>query len=127
MSSIAPTTGFKNGALPQPRATAHRLAASATTAWSARPRRMSLLEVSHLRKSFGNLVAVDDLSFHVEVGEIFGLVGPNGAGKSTTMMIIAGTRRPDSGTVVIAGQLAGEGIRTAQRMLGVVPQDLAIY
>ena len=88
---------------------------------------MHLLEVSHLRKSFGSLFAVDDLSFHVDAGEIFGLVGPNGAGKSTTMTIIAGTRRADAGTVAIAGQLAGAGKRAAQRMLGVVPQDLAIY
>jgi ABC-2 type transport system ATP-binding protein len=86
-----------------------------------------LLEVTHLRKSFGETVAVDDLSFHVETGEIFGLVGPNGAGKSTTMMILAGVRRADAGTVTIAGRAAGEGNRTAQRTLGVVPQDLAIY
>ena len=88
---------------------------------------MHLLEVSHLRKSFGSLFAVDDLSFHVDAGEIFGLVGPNGAGKSTTMTIIAGTRRADSGTVTIGRQVASEGKRAAQRMLGVVPQDLAIY
>ena len=88
---------------------------------------MSLLEVSHLHKSFGSLVAVDDLSFKVGAGEVFGLVGPNGAGKSTTMTIIAGTRRADAGTVTIAGQLTSEGKQAALRMLGVVPQDLAIY
>ena len=65
---------------------------------------MSLLEVSHLRKTYGATVSVDDLSFRVEAGEIFGLLGPNGAGKSTTMMIAAGLRRADSGTVNIAGQ-----------------------
>jgi ABC-2 type transport system ATP-binding protein len=88
---------------------------------------MSLLEVSHLRKSFGSTVAVDDLSFTVEEGEIFGLVGPNGAGKSTTMMIMAGLRKADAGTVTIAGHNAGERNYVLQRMLGVVPQDLAIY
>src|SRR5260221_527227 len=102
--------------------------AAVTTPRDASPRRTKpLLEVSHLRKSFGDTVAVDDLSFHIETGEIFGLVGPNGAGKSTTMMILAGVRRADSGTVTIAGRAAGEGHRTVQRMLGVVPQDLAIY
>ncbi|HEY2251666.1 MAG TPA: ABC transporter ATP-binding protein [Planctomycetaceae bacterium] len=87
----------------------------------------SLLEVSHLRKSFGSRVAVDDLSFRVEAGEIFGLVGPNGAGKSTTMMIVAGVRRADSGAVTIAGETAGYGNKAVQMTLGVVPQDLAIY
>ena len=128
MRSIAfPTTPSRNGVLPQPLSIADRQAASVRTPSSPRPPRTSLLEVSHLRKSFGSLVAVDDLSFHVEAGEIFGLVGPNGAGKSSTMTIIAGTRRADAGTVAIAGQFAGEGKRSAQRMLGVVPQDLAIY
>jgi ABC-2 type transport system ATP-binding protein len=94
---------------------------------NGKPRRIRLLEVSHLRKSFGATVAVDDLSFHVNAGEIFGLVGPNGAGKSTTMMILAGMRRADSGKVTIDGHPAGHGNGTIQRMLGVVPQDLAIY
>jgi ABC-2 type transport system ATP-binding protein len=88
---------------------------------------MSLLEVSHLRKSYGSNVAVDDLSFHVEAGEIFGLVGPNGAGKSTTMMILAGLRQADAGTATIAGQASGQGNHALQQILGVVPQDLAIY
>lgn len=88
---------------------------------------MSLLEVSELRKSFGATVAVDKLSFRVEAGEIFGLVGPNGAGKSTAMMIVAGIRQADSGTVLIDGQPAGHSIRAVQMALGVVPQDLAIY
>jgi ABC-2 type transport system ATP-binding protein len=88
---------------------------------------MSLLEVSHLRKSYGTTVAVDDLSFHVEAGEIFGLVGPNGAGKSTTMMILAGLRQADGGTATIAGHAAGAGNHELQRVLGVVPQDVAIY
>lgn len=88
---------------------------------------MSLLEVSHLRKTYGTTVAVDDLSFSVEAGEIFGLVGPNGAGKSTTMMVLAGLRVADSGTVAIAGQSPGQGHHALQQILGVVPQDLAIY
>ena len=88
---------------------------------------MSLLEVAHLRKTYGSTVAVDDLSFEVEAGEIFGLLGPNGAGKSTTMTILAGLRQADSGTVTIAGHAAGQGVRELQLMLGIVPQDVAVY
>lgn len=91
------------------------------------PNATNVLEVSHLRKSFGGTVAVDDLSFRVAAGEILGLVGPNGAGKSTTMMIVAGARQADSGTVTIGGRAAGQGHRAVQMQLGVVPQDLAVY
>jgi ABC-2 type transport system ATP-binding protein len=88
---------------------------------------MSLLEVEHLRKSFGRLVAVDDVSFRVEAGEIFGLLGPNGAGKSTTMMMLAGLIEPDAGTVRIDGQTLDRANRGPLRTLGVAPQDLARY
>jgi ABC-2 type transport system ATP-binding protein len=88
---------------------------------------MSLLEVEHLRKSFGRLVAVDDVSFRVEAGEIFGLLGPNGAGKSTTMMMLAGLIEPDAGTVRIDGQTLDRANRGPLRTLGVAPQDLALY
>ena len=88
---------------------------------------MALLEVNNLRKSFGDLVAVADVSFQVNAGEIFGLLGPNGAGKSTTMMMLAGLIEPDSGTVRINGQEMSGGNRRARTILGVVPQDLAIY
>lgn len=88
---------------------------------------MPLLEVSHLRKSFDQVVAVDDLSFSVDAGEVFGLVGPNGAGKTTTMTILAGLRKADAGQVSIAGHVVGNGSLALKMMLGVVPQDLAIY
>ena len=88
---------------------------------------MSLLEVEHLRKSFGELVAVNDVSFHVDAGEIFGLLGPNGAGKSTTMNMIAGLLSPDEGCIRLQGRELGPEHRTARRILGLVPQDLAIY
>ena len=93
----------------------------------ARATGMSLLEVEHLRKSFGDLVAVDDVSFHVDAGQVFGLLGPNGAGKSTTMHIIAGLLAPDDGRVRLEEQQLGPEHRAARRILGVVPQDLAIY
>jgi ABC-2 type transport system ATP-binding protein len=88
---------------------------------------MSLLEVSHLRKTFGDLVAVADVSFSIEAGEIFGLLGPNGAGKSTTMMMLAGLLRPDSGSIKLDGQEMDPDNRQLRTVLGVVPQDLAIY
>jgi ABC-2 type transport system ATP-binding protein len=88
---------------------------------------MSLLEVRQLRKTFGNLVAVEDVSFTVEAGEIFGLLGPNGAGKSTTMNMIVGLLAPDAGTIRLNGQELDPENRELRQALGVVPQDLAIY
>jgi len=88
---------------------------------------MSFLEISRLRKSFGTLVAVDDVSFCVEAHEIFGLLGPNGAGKSTTMMMLAGLVEPDSGGIRLDGRDLAPGDRFARRPMGVVPQELAIY
>ena len=64
---------------------------------------MPVIEVEHLHKRYGDQVAVDDLSFTVERGEIFGILGPNGAGKTTTVEIIEGLRTPDAGTVRVLG------------------------
>jgi ABC-2 type transport system ATP-binding protein len=61
------------------------------------------VEVAHLRKTYGGLVAVDDVSFSVAEGEIFGILGPNGAGKTTTVECTVGLRSPDSGTVRLMG------------------------
>jgi branched-chain amino acid transport system ATP-binding protein len=63
-----------------------------------------MLEVEHVTKKFGGLVAVDDVSLAVREGEIFGLIGPNGAGKTTLLNVIAGTYKPDYGTVRLAGE-----------------------
>ncbi len=87
----------------------------------------SLLVVQDLVKSFDDLVAVNGVSFHVDAGEVFGLLGPNGAGKSTTMMIICGVLDRDSGTVQLDGLPVDRHQPAARRILGVVPQDLAIY
>ena len=64
----------------------------------------SVVTVSNLRKSYGSLVAVDDVSFTVEEGEIFGLIGPNGAGKTTTMECVEGVRERDAGTIRVLGR-----------------------
>ncbi len=88
---------------------------------------MGILEVRNLRKSYGDLVAVEDVSFTVDHGQVFGLLGPNGAGKSTTMMMVCGLLTPDSGTILVAGEEMRPDRRELKRLLGVVPQDLAIY
>ena len=61
------------------------------------------VEVAHLRKTYGTLVAVDDVSFTVAEGEIFGILGPNGAGKTTAIECAIGLRRPDAGTIRLLG------------------------
>lgn len=66
--------------------------------------RAAYLAVEHLTKTFGGLVAIDDLSFTIRKGEILGFVGPNGAGKSTTFNCIMGTLKPTSGTVYFRGE-----------------------
>jgi ABC-2 type transport system ATP-binding protein len=80
-----------------------------------------------LRRSFGRLVAVDGVGFHIGPGETYGLLGPNGAGKTTTISMIAGLLERDSGEVVVAGEpMTSRSVR-AKSALGYVPQELAIY
>jgi ABC-2 type transport system ATP-binding protein len=89
--------------------------------------RLAMLEIRSLRKSFGALVAVDDVSFTVERGQLVGLLGPNGAGKTTTVSMIAGVGRPDRGDVLIEGRRLAGDADPPKRRLGLVPQDLALY
>ena len=86
-----------------------------------------LLSVEGLRKSYGDRLAVDGISFRVSPGEVLGLLGPNGAGKSTTMMMVAGLLRADSGLIQFDGKSVDPKSPEYRRRLGVVPQDLAIY
>jgi len=65
--------------------------------------RRPAVEIAHLRKTYGSLVAVDDVSFTVTEGEIFGILGPNGAGKTTAIECAIGLRRPDAGTIRLLG------------------------
>ena len=64
---------------------------------------MKAIDVQNLTRDFDGLRAVDDISFHVEPGEIFGFLGPNGAGKSTTIRILTGQLRPTSGSASVMG------------------------
>lgn len=86
----------------------------------------NMIEISHLCKSFGEIRAVDDLSFSVREGELFAFLGLNGAGKSTTISIICGLLEKDSGTVRIGdGEIAGSS-EDAKREIGVVFQNSAL-
>src|SRR5438874_3112510 len=86
-----------------------------------------LLEVRDLRKRYGAHTALDGVSFHVAPGEVFGLLGPNGAGKTTLMSIVAGLLTPTAGEVRLQGQLFTRGRADLRRLIGIVPQELAIY
>src|SRR6266545_3058530 len=88
---------------------------------------MSLLRIEGLSKTFGAIRAVDSISFEVRPGEIYGLLGPNGAGKTTTISIISGLLKPDGGEVFVAGNPFQADPQKAKRIMGVVPQELAIY
>ena len=88
---------------------------------------MSLLKVERLSKTFGATRAVDSVSFEVHPGEIYGLLGPNGAGKTTSISMISGLLKPDAGEVFVAGTAFWSAPQTAKRIMGVVPQELAIY
>ncbi len=86
-----------------------------------------MLAVANLRKSFGDLVAVDDVSFTIAEGETFGLLGPNGAGKTTTISIVCGLLAADGGRVEVMGEQVLPGRIAGRRHIGYVPQELAIY
>jgi ABC-2 type transport system ATP-binding protein len=86
-----------------------------------------LIEVRNLQKSYGDLVAVNQVSFSVGAGTVFGLLGPNGAGKSTTISCLSGLLKPTAGSLKIGGfDITSEAIK-AKASLGIVPQELAIY
>lgn len=86
-----------------------------------------LLEARALRKSYGQRLAVADVSLQVRAGEVLGLLGPNGAGKSTTVGMLCGLVAPDAGTVSLGGLALAQDGAGFKRRIGVVPQDLALY
>jgi ABC-2 type transport system ATP-binding protein len=86
-----------------------------------------MLNVSAISKAFGAIRAVDSVSFRVAEGEIYGLLGPNGAGKTTTISMVCGLLRPDAGEVFINGKPFSANPGQAKRLMGVSPQDLALY
>ena len=86
-----------------------------------------MIEITHLKKLFGELVAVDDISFKVVPGEILGFLGPNGAGKSTTMKVITGFLSPSSGSVSIWGSDIETDTLAAQKHIGYLPEGAPCY
>ncbi len=86
-----------------------------------------LIDVRSLRKRFGAVLAVDDLSFSVDRGEVLGFLGPNGAGKSTTMRIIAGFIAPTAGTAAVCGEDVWANPVAAKRRIGYVPEGSPLY
>ena len=88
---------------------------------------MNAIEVKNLKKSFGELQAVQDASFNADSGEVLSLLGPNGAGKSTTISMISGLLAPTDGDASIMGHSVTKEPEAAKASLGVVPQDIALY
>jgi ABC-2 type transport system ATP-binding protein len=86
-----------------------------------------MIEVSDLKKSYGDHVAVDGVSFTAAAGAIYGLLGPNGAGKSTTIGCLSGLFEPTAGSVRVLGHDVVGAALKSRESLGVVPQELAIY
>ncbi len=87
----------------------------------------TLIEASHLRKTFGATVAVDDLSLHIEEGEIYGLVGSDGAGKTTSIRLLVGALRPDSGQASVCGFPLDKKTEQARTRLGYLSQRFSLY
>ena len=87
---------------------------------------MYAIEVNSLTKKFGNFKAVDNISFQVEEGEIFGFLGPNGAGKSTTMMILTTLLKPTSGYALVGGHNVVSEAKKVRKKIGYVQQEISV-
>ena len=88
---------------------------------------MSAIEIQNLVKNFGEITAVDDLTFNVVKGEIFGLLGPNGAGKSTTINILTGLLEPTSGSATVGGYDIIKDNGKVREIIGLCPQETSYY
>jgi len=87
----------------------------------------TVLAAEGLIKSFGDLIAVNGVSFEIAEGETFGLLGPNGAGKTTSISMVAGLLEPDNGTIHVAGTQIRTNSTDGRSDIGLVPQEIAIY
>src|SRR5438094_6261294 len=88
---------------------------------------VDIVSVRSLTKRYDEIGAVQDLSFAIVEGEIFGLLGPNGAGKTTTLSMLSGLIPPTSGTASVGDHDIVREARQVKRLIGLVPQDLALY
>ena len=89
--------------------------------------KVNIIQVEGLRKSYGDLKAVDGVSFSVGSGEVFGILGPNGAGKTTTVEILEGMRAPDSGTATVGGIDVQKDPRGVKKVIGIQLQSSAFF
>ena len=87
----------------------------------------TIVEVAHLQKNYGDNQAVKDVSFAIEEGEVFSLLGPNGAGKTTTISMLSCLLEPSAGDASIAGHSIRRQPMEVKRVIGVVPQEIALY
>ena len=87
---------------------------------------MDIVRVNNITKRFNDKLVLDNISFSVKKGEIFGLIGPNGAGKSTLINIITNLMLPNSGSIQINGLDLSKDYIKAKSIIGLVPQELAI-
>ena len=88
---------------------------------------MNAIEVRGLTKSFGDVRAVDDLTFEIPAGKVTGFLGPNGAGKSTTIKMLTGLLRPTEGEIVIEGHPLEKELLAVKRVIGILPEELPLY
>src|SRR6187431_2011496 len=88
---------------------------------------MNAIEVKNLTRRFGNFIAVNDVSFEVQQGAIFGFLGANGAGKSTTIRMLCGLLEPTSGTALVGGVDVGRDPEGVKRRIGYMSQRFSLY
>lgn len=86
-----------------------------------------MIEIKNVTKKYGNIVAVDNISFKINKGEIIGLLGPNGAGKSTTMNMITGYIEPTEGEIIIGGYDISKKASKAKKQIGYMPEGVPLY
>ena len=86
-----------------------------------------MIEIKNVTKKYGNLVAVDNVSFDVKDGEIIGLLGQNGAGKSTTMNMITGFIEPTDGSIIVNGYDISKKAKKAKKQIGYMPENIPLY
>ncbi|HHU84204.1 MAG TPA: ABC transporter ATP-binding protein [Clostridiales bacterium] len=86
-----------------------------------------MVRISNLKKTYGNFTAVDNISFEIEKGEIFGFLGPNGAGKTSTINMIIGLSRPTAGNITVNGIDVKSQTKKAQSIMGIVPDESNLY
>jgi ABC-2 type transport system ATP-binding protein len=90
-------------------------------------RKMDILKVTNLKKTYGDFTAVNGVGFSIRQGEIFGFLGPNGAGKTSTINMMIGLSRPTDGTITISGIDVRKQAKKAQAIMGIVPDESNLY